>query len=60
MARLTNVNIHANKRFAFIFMIGNTSAKMICSEARISEKERVKELDDQELINLCNIIEKKM
>ncbi|WP_316355026.1 30S ribosomal protein S13 [Candidatus Trichorickettsia mobilis] len=63
MARIANVNIPVNKRLVisltYIYGIGNTSAKMICAEAGISESKRVKELDDQELITLRNIIEKK-
>lgn len=62
MARIAGVNIPANKRLVisltYIYGIGITSAQKICKEAEILESKRVKDLVDQELINLRNLIEK--
>lgn len=63
MARIANVNIPVHKRLVisltYIYGVGITSAIKICAEAEISQNKRVKELSDQELIALRNIIEKK-
>lgn len=62
MARIASVNIPANKRLVisltYIHGLGAFSSKVICQTAGISESKRVKDLTDQELIILRNIIEK--
>ena len=61
MTRIANVNI-PNKRLviglSYIYGIGNTLAQKICEQAQISVDKKVKDLNDQELILLRNIIEK--
>ena len=63
MARIANVNIPPNKRLvislSYIYGIGSTAAAKICKEANISESKRVKDLTDQELVTLRNVIETK-
>ncbi|MCZ6886696.1 MAG: 30S ribosomal protein S13 [Rickettsia endosymbiont of Ixodes persulcatus] len=63
MARIASVNIPDNKRLVvsltYIYGLGPTMAAEICSKAKISKDKRVKELTDQELISLRNIIESK-
>ncbi len=62
MARIAGVNIPANKRLVisltYVYGIGLTSAKNICKAVGISESKRVKDLVDQELIDLRACIEK--
>jgi small subunit ribosomal protein S13 len=62
VARIAGVNIPANKRLVvsltYIYGIGLTSAQKICKDVGISESKRVKDLVDQDLINLRNLIEK--
>ncbi|MCC8399894.1 MAG: 30S ribosomal protein S13 [Rickettsia endosymbiont of Culicoides impunctatus] len=62
MARIAGVNIPANKRLVvsltYIYGLGFSAAEKICQKTGISESKRVKELTDQELIILRNIIEK--
>lgn len=61
MARIASVNIPDNKRLVvsltYIYGLGPTMAAEICNKAKISKDKKVKELTDQELINLRNIIE---
>lgn len=61
MARIASVNIPDNKRLVvsltYIYGLGPTMASEICNKAKISEDKKVKELTDQELISLRNIIE---
>lgn len=61
MARIASVNIPDNKRLVvsltYIYGLGSTVAKKICSKAKISKDKRVKDLTDQELIRLRSIIE---
>lgn len=61
MARIASVNIPDNKRLVvsltYIYGLGPTMASEICNKAKISKDKKVKELTDQELINLRNIIE---
>ena len=61
MARIASVNIPDNKRLVisltYIYGLGATMAKEICNKTKISEDKKVKDLTDQELINLRNIIE---
>ncbi len=62
MARIAGVNIPANKRLVisltYIYGLGFFASGVICKAAGISESKRVKDLTDQELIVLRNIIEK--
>lgn len=61
MARIASVNIPDNKRLVvsltYIYGLGATTAKKICDKAKISENKKAKDLTDQELISLRNIIE---
>lgn len=63
MARIANVNIPSNKRLVigltYIYGIGNSVARTICKDAQVLESKRVKDLTDQELVALRNVIEKK-
>lgn len=62
MARIAGVNIPANKRLVigltYVYGIGLVTAQRICKDVGISESKRVKDLVDQELIDLRNYIEK--
>ncbi len=62
MARIAGVNIPTNKRLVigltYIYGLGSDSAVKICQKSSISKDKRVKDLTDQELIVLRNIIEK--
>ncbi|AFB21339.1 30S ribosomal protein S13 [Rickettsia canadensis] len=61
MARIASVNVPDNKRLVvsltYIYGLGPTMAAEICSKAKILKDKKVKELTDQELISLRNIIE---
>ncbi|AFB31448.1 MULTISPECIES: 30S ribosomal protein S13 [spotted fever group] len=61
MARIASVNIPDSKRLVvsltYIYGLGPTMAAEICNKAKISKDKKVKELTDQELISLRNIIE---
>ncbi|WP_347938962.1 30S ribosomal protein S13 [Rickettsia oklahomensis] len=61
MARIASVNIPDNKRLVvsltYIYGLGPVMAAEICSKAKVSKDKKVKELTDQELISLRNIIE---
>ncbi|WP_032138890.1 30S ribosomal protein S13 [Rickettsia tamurae] len=61
MARIASVNIPDNKRLVvsltYIYGLGPIMAAEICNKAKISKDKKVKELTDQELISLRNIIE---
>ncbi len=61
MARIASVNIPDNKRLVvsltYIYGLGAIMAKKICKKAKILEDKKVKDLTDQELISLRNIIE---
>lgn len=62
MARIASVNIPTNKRLivslTYIYGLGSTAAAEICKKSGIAESKRVKDLNDQELVILRNIIEK--
>lgn len=62
MARIASVNIPDNKRLVisltYIYGLGNSIAKEICNKTKIPESKKVKDLNDQELISLRNVIEK--
>ena len=61
MARIASINIPDNKRLVvsltYIYGLGPTMAAEICNKAKISKDKKVKELKDQELMGLRNIIE---
>jgi small subunit ribosomal protein S13 len=62
VARIAGVNIPTNKKvvisLTYIYGIGRAVSESICSEACISPDKRAKDLTDQELISLRNVIEK--
>ena len=61
MARIAGENIPPNKRLVisltYIYGIGLTSAQKICKNTGISINTRVKDLRDQDLVNLRNEID---
>ncbi|ABV75253.1 30S ribosomal protein S13 [Rickettsia akari str. Hartford] len=61
MARIASVNIPDNKRLVvsltYVYGLGPAMAAEICNKAKISKDKKAKELTDQELISLRNIIE---
>jgi small subunit ribosomal protein S13 len=61
VARIAGVDIPNDKRvvvsLTYIFGIGHTSARRICSKAEVSPSTRVKDLTEEEGIKLRNIIE---
>jgi small subunit ribosomal protein S13 len=61
VARIASVNIPDNKRLVisltYIYGLGRSNAKNICKKTEISESKRVKDLTDQELVSLRNVIE---
>ena len=62
MARIANVNIPDNKRvlisLTYIYGIGGSSAQKICDTIGLPSSLRVKNLSDEQLISLRNIVEK--
>ena len=62
MARIAGVNIPTNKRveigLAYIFGIGRTKAKEICTKASIPTERRVNDLTDAEVIQIREIIDR--
>lgn len=63
MARIAGVNIPTNKRIVisltYIYGIGNTIAAKICAELNLSENKKAKDLTDDELVLIRNLIEAK-
>lgn len=61
MARIAGVNIPTNKRvvvsLTYVYGIGHTSARKICAIAGIDLAKRVKDLSDDELVTIRNLIE---
>lgn len=61
MARIAGVNIPDNKRLVisltYVFGVGLTTAKKICSHLSISESKRVKDLSDKELVSIRSHID---
>ena len=61
MARIAGVDIPNDKRvvisLTYIFGIGNTSARVICEKVGIDLSRRVKDLTEEESINIRNVIE---
>ncbi len=62
MARIANVNIPDNKRvvisLTYIYGIGSTSARQICDSVGISNSLRVKNLTEDQLVQLRLLVEK--
>jgi small subunit ribosomal protein S13 len=63
VSRIAGVNIPTNKRLVisltYVYGIGNTLSKKICTEVGISEDKKVKDLNDDELVALRTLIEAK-
>ncbi len=63
MARIAGVNIPTNKRIVisltYIYGIGDTIAAKICAELSLSEDKKAKDLTDDELVLIRNLIEAK-
>lgn len=61
MARISGVNIPDNKRtvigLTYVFGIGPSLAKKICTSNKISQDKKVKELTDQELDQIRSFID---
>lgn len=61
MARIAGVNIPTQKRveiaLTYIFGIGHTTAKSICSRANIPFERRVNDMTEQELTQVREIID---
>ncbi len=62
MARIANVNIPDNKRvvisLTYVYGLGSTSAEKICDAVGISRDVRVKNLTDDQLVQLRLLVEK--
>ena len=62
MARIAGVNIPSGKRveiaLTYIFGIGLTRAKKICSEINLDNSKRVNSLNEDELTKIRDVIEK--
>ena len=62
MARIAGVDISRDKRvvisLTYIFGIGKTTAKQILAEANVSEDTRVKDLTNEELDRIREIVNK--
>jgi len=62
MARIAGVNIPDNKRvevgLTYIYGIGRTSADKILSEAQVNPDTRVKDLSEEEIARIREVIEK--
>lgn len=60
MARISGVDLPKNKRgvigLTYVFGIGRTTASQILAKAGISEDKRVREWDDEEIVNIRRII----
>ncbi len=61
MARIVGVDLPKDKQvhiaLTYIFGIGRTSAGKICDEAGVKREKRVKDLTDDEVKNIRNIIQ---
>lgn len=60
MARIAGVDLPKNKRgvigLTYIFGIGNTSARRILDEAKISHDKRVRDWNDDDVVEIRRII----
>lgn len=61
MARISGIDLPKNKRvvigLTYIYGIGKSSARKICSEAQVNEDTRVSELNDDQVKAIRNIIQ---
>ncbi|MXW42816.1 MAG: 30S ribosomal protein S13 [Acidimicrobiia bacterium] len=61
MARIAGVDIPREKRavisLTYIYGIGHTLAREVCTEAAVDEHSRVRDLTDEEIARLRNYIE---
>ena len=62
MARIAGVNIPTKKRviiaLTYVYGIGNTASRKICSEAKLPDEKRVSDLSDDEVNKIREIIER--
>lgn len=62
MARIANINVPDNKRLVisltYIYGIGINLSKKICDQAGVSESLKVRDLTNEQLIKLRDLIEK--
>ena len=62
MARIVGIDIPNNKRvvvsLTYIYGIGNSLARVLCKNAKINENTRVKDLKEEDLVNIRNEIKK--
>ena len=62
MARIAGVNIPTNKRvlisLRYIFGIGPSNAKVICTQLGIPEERRVNQLTDEEILRIRELIDR--
>lgn len=62
MARIAGVNIPTNKRveisLRYIYGIGPTKARAICSKVDIPSERRVNQLSDQEVLRIRELIDR--
>jgi len=62
VARISGINIPVNKQLeislTYIYGIGKTVAKDICSKANIAVNKRVSDLSDDEIVKLREVIDK--
>ncbi|SFK73320.1 MULTISPECIES: 30S ribosomal protein S13 [Falsiroseomonas] len=62
MARIAGVNIPTNKRvlisLRYIFGIGPSNAKVICTQLNIPEDRRVNQLTDDEILRIRELIDR--
>ncbi|GEL03059.1 30S ribosomal protein S13 [Swaminathania salitolerans] len=61
MARIAGVNIPTNKRvviaLSYIYGIGPSTAKAICSKLEVPDAKRVNELSDDEIVKIRELID---
>ena len=61
MARIAGINIPTQKRvpisLTYIYGIGTATAKKICEELKIDQAKRVKDLSDDEIIKIREVID---
>ncbi len=62
MARIAGVDIPRDKRvqwsLQYIYGIGNTTARRVCSQAQISPETRVRDLTDDEVSRIREVVDK--
>ena len=62
MARIAGVNIPTNKRvlisLRYIYGIGPTNAKTICTKLAIPEERRVNQLSDEEVLRIRELVDR--